>query len=440
VLDDLIASTSIRLDRGLAGSMARAILTGDFGRDPASLSPDTFDVGRYELSGPTTPEGLAEGGDWEQIGMALMPYGGADPWLAARVAITAPQNGRAGELRWLLEAIRADETMPRSLRIAAVAGLASLGADVFADVATIRAETDLTVFESINVGLAAAGVGDDATARAIERDLAAAHGQRLGPWVRLFATSDRDDVAEMTALFAVLAARVGDPLAPAMLDYARAHPSAETSHALESAATIAAMLERTPAAATSFAYTVDGLRRVVNLAPGDSLTVALTGSQRATLVVERLSGDIGVAAKWNAPADVGALTLDPTITLRRTAPGSAPANRLVTVDLRVGFTSDALDSGCYTVVEQVPSGLVPLAGSVGQAVEETIIWPSEVVGQQVTFCVPHDDKSHVSGADLRYMARVVSTGVFAWEPALMTIDGVPEVVTVTGAGTVQIDR
>ena len=121
---------------------------------------------------------------------------------------------------------------------------------VFADVAALRAEPDLTAFESIHLGLAAAAIGDEATARSIERDLAAAHGQRLGPWVRLFAVSGRDDVAEMTALFAVLAARVGDPLAPAMLDYVLAHPSAETSHALEAAATVSALLERTPASAT----------------------------------------------------------------------------------------------------------------------------------------------------------------------------------------------
>jgi len=38
------------------------------------------------------------------------------------------------------------------------------------------------------------------------------------------------------------------------------------------------------------------------------------------------------------------------------------------------------------------------------------------------------------------MARVVSAGTFTWEPALMTIDGVPEVVTVTGATSVRIDQ
>ena len=369
-----------------------------------------------------------------------MPYGGGDPWLTTRVAIADPLAASARDLRPVLEAIRDDFSLPRDLRVAAVAGLASLGVPVFGDVAALRAETDLTTFESIHLGIAAAALGDETTARAIEHDLAAAHGQRLGPWVRIFASSNRDDVAEMTALFALLAARVGDPLAPAMLEYVQSHPSAETSHALEAAATISALLERTPASATSFAYTVDGKRIVVDLAPGEATTIALTAAQRATLVLEPIRGKVGVAVSWREVADIGSLSLDPTIQLSRTAPTTAPASRLVTVNLLAKFTGEALDAGCYAVTEQVPSGLIPLAGAIGQDTDTSIIWPGEVVGQQVTFCIPHGELSNPTSANLRYMARVVSTGTFTWEPALMTIDGVPEVVTVTGTTMVRIDQ
>jgi hypothetical protein len=440
ILEDLVASTSIRLDRGLAGKMARSMLEDAFGRDSATLPPDTFDPSRYPIQGPQGEGDSATLDDWQEFGISLMPYGGADPWLATRVAIADPLAASARDVRGLLEAIRNDWSLPRDLRIAAVAGLASLGVPVFGDVAALRAETDLTAFESIHLGLAAAALGDEATARSIEHDLAAAHGQRLGPWVRLFAASSRDDVTEMTALFALLAARVGDPLAPAMLDYVRSHPSAETSHALEAAGTISALLERTPASATSFAYTVDGKRTVVDLAPGDATTLALTASQHATLVLEPIRGKVGVAVSWRAVEDIGSLALDPTIQLSRTAPAVAPANQLVTVNLRATFTVDALDAGCYAVVEQVPSGLVPLAGAVAQETDASIIWPSEVVGQQVTFCVPHDNLNNKTAANLRYMARVVSTGTFTWETALMTVDGVPEVVTVSGTTTVRIDQ
>lgn len=443
VLEDLIASTSVRLDRVLAATLARSMLEDAYRIDAATLPPGAIDPWRYEVHGPTDAETvdmpLAE---WEELGIALMPYGGADPWLTARVAIADPRYAESRGIRWLLEAIRNDETQPRDLRVAAVAGLASLGLPVLADVLALRAETDLTIFESINLGLATAALGDEVAAREVEQVLLAAHGQRLGPWVRLNAGTDRDDVPEMTALLAVLAARVGDPLAPAMLDYVRAHPSAETSHALEAAATVSALLDRTPATATSFAYTVDGRRTVVDVKAGASVVISLTGPQGASLTLERLSGDVGVALSWREAANVAALTLDPAILLGRTAPTVTPAGQLVTVNLRAGFTADALDSGCYAVVEQVPSGLIPLIGAIAQDPDPNLnlIWPSEVVGQQVTFCVPHDDRINATTASLRYMARVVSTGTFTWEPAVMTIDGISEVVTVSGTATVRIDE
>jgi hypothetical protein len=439
LLLDLAWSSSLRLDRGLAGTMARTMLQETFGRDPSTLPPDAFDLTRYPIDGPVDADSGDSIEDGQPIGIALLPYGGTDPWLATRVALANPGGETSRNLRGLLSNIRLEASLPRDLRIAVVAGLAALGEPVFDDVAALRTETNLSVFESIHLGLAAAFLGDDATARSIERELLQQHGQRLGPWVRLNAASSRDDVAEMTALLAMLAARVDDSLAPGMLDYVRANPSGETSHALESAVAIAALLERIPASATSFAYSVDGKRTVVDIEPGGAETISLTGSQRATLVMERISGDVGVAVAWQEGADVASLALDQTIGLTRTAPATVPASRLVVVNLQATFTSGALNAGCYAVVEQAPSGLIPLAGAVGVESSAAIIWPSAVVGQQVTFCVSPDARRGGSIESLRYLARVVSTGTFAWEPAVMTLDGIPEVVTVTGTSTVRID-
>jgi uncharacterized protein YfaS (alpha-2-macroglobulin family) len=337
-------------------------------------------------------------------------------------------------------AIRDDTTLPRDLRVAAVAGLASLGEPVLADLQTLRAEPTLTTRESILLGLAAAALGDEATARAIERAVLEASGQRLGPWVRVQAGSSQGEIAEVTALAALLAARIGDPLAPAMLDYALDHPSAETSHALGAAATIAALLDRTPAAATAFAYTVDGRRTVVDIPAAGSVTIAVSGAQRATMRLEPISGEVGVAVEWRAPADPGSLAVDSTIGLTRVRLDRTSADQLVVVTLQATFTSGALESGCYTVVEQVPSGLIPLAEPVGQRESESIAWPTSIEGQRVSFCFPHGRRSNPTTATLRYVARVVSTGTFAWEPAIMGLDGVPEVVALTGGATILIEE
>jgi hypothetical protein len=435
---DLVDVTSQRLDRQVAAGMARSMLEDVFGRTSATLPPETFDASRYEINGPIRPEWGDTLDDWQHVGIALLPYAGADPWLATRIVFNDPAFERADDLRWMLQLIRDDAALPRDLRVAAVAALASLGEPVSADIATLRTLPDLTQMESIHLGLAAAAAGDEATAREIERALLVAHGQRLGPWVRLNGASARNDVAELTATLAVLAARVGDPLAPDMLEYVLAHPSTEASFGLEAAATVAALLDRTPAAPASFAYTVDGSRTVVDLTAGQAVTLSLTAAQAAAIRLERVSGQVGVAIAWREGAEVAARTLDPTISLTRAAAASVPANQLVTVTLQVAFKASALDAPCYGVTEEVPSGLIPLSGPVGVADVDTIVWPTDVVGQEVTFCVSRDPDHRASSATLRYVARIVSTGTFTWEPAVMRLDGVPEVVTVTGTTSLRI--
>lgn len=434
---DLVGSASVRLDRQLAAGMARAMLVEAFGRAPDSLPPSTFDLSRYEIDGPLSPDSGALS-EWQGYGIPLVPYGGPDSRLATRIVIDDPAFERAGDLRWMLGLMRDDASLPRDLRIAAIAALASLGEPVLADVTALRGEPDLTQMESIHLGLAAAALGDEATAREIEQALLTAHGQRLGAWVRLGGASTGDDPSELTALLALLAARIGDPLAPAMLEYVLAHPSTETSHDLEAAATVAALLERIPAVPTSFAYTVDGTRTVVELAAGQAVTIALTAPQAAGLRLERLSGDVGVTVAWREAADLAALELDPTIGLTRTVQATVPTEQLVVVTLVATFETAALDAPCYAVTEHVPSGLVPLAGPVGVDDSGTINWPSEVAGQEVRFCVSRNPKHRLGVVTLRYVARVVSTGTFTWEPALMHLDGAPEVVTIAGGGSVRV--
>ena len=138
------------MSENASGWTLLAFATAD-STDSATLPPDTFDPWRYPIEGPTSARNVGDLG-FEQVGIALMPYGGTDPWLAARAAMTDPRNARAGELRWLLQAIRDDASKPRELRVAAVAGLASLGAPVFGDIAALRVETALTPFELIHRG------------------------------------------------------------------------------------------------------------------------------------------------------------------------------------------------------------------------------------------------------------------------------------------------
>jgi hypothetical protein len=260
----------------------------------------------------------------------------------------------------------------------------------------------------------------------------------LGPWVRV-PDGDREATLEATSLLAMLAAGLGDPLALDMIEFVSANPTQESTHALELAGAVRIALERTPAATASFAWTVDGRRTVVRLDPGESTTLSLTAAQRATLRVERLSGEVGVAVAWRDLAEVDGLATDPALRLTRSFPDSPiPTDRLVTVELSAVFGSGALPSDCYEVVEQVPSGLAPVWTS-PPARGYVLVTPAEIAGQRVTFCVSTDTTARGEPtAHLAYVARVVNEGAFAWEPAVMQLPGVSEAIAVTGGTTTRI--
>jgi hypothetical protein len=108
------------------------------------------------------------------------------------------------------------------------------------------------------------------------------------------------------------------------------------------------------------------------------------------------------------------------------------------VNLTATFAGGAPE-GCYTVTELVPSGLAPLAAGDGGDEEEdqpAVSWPTSVVGQEVRFCADNDAKDHT--AQLRYRARVINAGTFAWEPAVMQLAAAPDLLAVTPGGTVTI--
>jgi hypothetical protein len=113
-----------------------------------------------------------------------------------------------------------------------------------------------------------------------------------------------------------------------------------------------------------------------------------------------------------------------------------------------GPAADA-DAPCYELVEEVPSGLAPLP-SWEVAAGGSVVGPSSVVGQRVTFCVsnpvldfpdragPSPTAKPVREATLVYVARVVNEGTFTWEPAILQLEGAADVGTTVLGGSVSI--
>ncbi len=122
LLSALSDASSVRLDRSIAQSNARKILVATFGRDAASFPPADLDPSVYPIGTATS-----DGGTTTQGGVALLPYGSLDPWLAARIALMAPEALPAATLGNTLASIRDFPTTKRDLQIAALAGLAGTG-------------------------------------------------------------------------------------------------------------------------------------------------------------------------------------------------------------------------------------------------------------------------------------------------------------------------
>ncbi len=161
---------------------------------------------------------------------------------------------------------------------------------------------------------------------------------------------------------AVLAAALGDEQAPLFWAYVDANPAVDQIEVLPAVAYVAKRLERTPVKPASFAYTVDGTRRIVDLEGGRSFELTLNAGQLRSLTIERISGSIGVTTSWHEPVKPSEFQPDRDVSLTRTVTPTktVASSDLVKVELVVKFGPLA-SAGCHQVTELVPSGLTPVS-------------------------------------------------------------------------------
>ena len=434
LLESLAWSGGARLDQALAQAWARRILVDTFGHAPSSLPPASFDPTRYQR---------------QDGAVSLLPYASVDSTLAVQLALLAPGWFSADGLRGALDSAFGTTDASKRTReqnAMLLAGRAALGGATLGEVRAALAQPGLTIREQLYLALAAEGVGDDPTARSVERDLLGAAGETMGVWVRLRVGATLDDTLEATALLSLVAAGLGDPLAMKAEAYVEATPPTDQLFVLQELAFVQRALDRTPSAAASFAFTVDGARRVVELRPGESRTFVLTAAQRATLSLQALSGQVGVAASWQTPLVPSASNSDPALRLTRSVRPVGSSQSLYEVTLRATFGPQAL-VGSYVVTDLLPSGLAPAtrfaswqvaAESEGvpaaspSPAAEVVAWPCAVEGQRVLFVVaPTQEHRTVA---MHYLARVVTGGDYAWEPAVLQSASAPQSLTFTPPG------
>lgn len=432
-LEGAAASDGARLDQALGRAVARDLVARYFPTavDAGSGAGDTvaFDPNQY-----TSADGLS-----------LLPYSGSDLELTADAALIAPDRFRAPDLRDSFQRVLDDPESTRERRIIALAGRAGLGDPVLVDVRSAAAATDLTPIEQLYLGLASAALGDDVTALRMESGLLSLYGGRQGPWLRLAIGSTPDETIHGTALLEMLAADVGDPIASAADAYVASHPTTESVPQLIQLGYVQAAIGHASSAPASFAVTVDGVRKVTNLAAGDALRLVLTANQAASMSVEPLSGKVGLASSWEAPIDLAATPVDPAVTITRTwsPSGDLPASAVAAVTITLDFHGSLGQNECYEVTDLAPSGLAPVARLAdwqiddnGNRIVPDVVDPYAIEGQRVRFCAA--PPSNMTTATLRYYLRVVTTGTYVWEPAIASSSITAAGVSRTEAATIVV--
>ena len=409
LLLDLASSGSARLERGLAADIAAQLIAKRYGGGDVDPSAATFDGAAYQR---------------DDGGLAVVPYASSDLEVSMLAALVAPDRFNAGSLRTYFQAVADNAKETRERRNQALAGLAGLVAPVLPRVRAAAADPELTIRERLALGLGAAALGDNETARSITVGLVGAYGEAVGDQARLRVGSDSADITAGTALLAMLMAATGDPAAARYRAYVDANPDIDATYALHEAGYVERVLDHLAPKPGSFAYTAGGTRTVVKLGAGDSFRITLTKAQLPTFSLEPVGGQIGVTSSWRDAVKTTSFENDPDVKIERTVSpsGTVDASKVVVVDLKVTFGNKAA-AGCHRVTELVPSGLVPVTvlreamdPETGEAVPG-VSYPEEQTGQRVVFCAEATPEKRV--VRLRYVARVITVGRYLWEPTIV---------------------
>jgi len=428
-----------RADERLAGAIARSLLVEHLGVDADGLP----DASPFSRSSYQTAEG----------GLALLPYASADLELTVRALVADPGALFPDSARPWLRAIANDRGVTIERRTVALVGLAALGDPVLGSLhATLddgTADGRTRLWAALGLGI----LGDRSAAAAVERSLVARWGERRDDQVRVRISDDAEEVSEATELLALLAAWLDDPLAAEALAYVLEVPPLDDLAVLAQVSVVGRLVDRLPAEPAVVAIVEGGHRSTVAIPAGGTVTMEVLADRRTAMRLEPVSGDVAVTAAWDEPAvsasDLGRPDADLALT-RTLSPASPIApNSLVEVSLDLRVEGPGRN-GTVEVVDIVPSGLVALDG--GQSGRtgcgQYEVGPARVEGQRVVFVVSFRDVADSDDGEthpvvpgtfcLGYLARVVTAGTYAWQPAVARQATSPGLVATAPPATLEL--
>ena len=247
---------------------------------------------------------------------------------------------------------------------------------------------------------------------------------------------------------AVLAAAIGDDLADEYWAYVEANPTADQLHVLEGAAFVVGPRWSGRRSRRSASHTVlDGARETVDLEAGQSLELSLDAAQLGVLQGRAASP---ARSAWPRAGSQPIRAARPGARSRRhdQADGLAGHDRRSSrpghghADGHVRPTGrERLSPGHRPRAERPDAGRS--VGRLGRArtrmacpFEGVVLPVRHVRAACLLLCRTHEARSRT--ATLRYYARVVTPGTYAWEPAIAASRSQDGMAAQTRAGTLTI--
>jgi hypothetical protein len=203
---------------------------------------------------------------------------------------------------------------------------------------------------------------------------------------------------------------------------------------------IKSKLENTKPSSVSFSFTQDGKKTNKILEKGQTFTLVLSQSDLSTISFSDIKGSVGLSTFFEVPLDSTSTKIDKSIFVKRSysvageATDTFSTSDLIKVSLSASMGEISQD-GCYQISDILPSGLKPVTNIYRYGLSTTDIWyPYEINGQRVSFCI---GKAQVD-KPINYYARVISSGEYKAESALIQSLITPSVYNFSAVGAVSI--
>lgn len=385
---------------------------------------------------PALPEENLASYQTQDGGIAVLPYGSSDLEVSSQIAPWAEENFDMEGLKAYFYNLINDPKETRERGIIALYGLASLGEPVLHEVEVALQEKDLNPKEQIYIILSLTKLGNEQPARKLLKEFLKVYGKADGPYMYINAEGDKTELVKISALAAIAGERLMFEEGNKLHKYVMENPPQDELAYLEQITFLQENLTKLTQEETGFTYILQGKKKNIQLAPGETFSLMLTPDKLKLLAFENIKGEVGVTSAYQSTfnssrEDSQDVSLAKDYLVAGKSTRQLLKNDLVEVKISWNIGGKA-PNGVYRITDYLPSGLKAVEKPYQWGVVRSNLgWPVKIDGQRVEFLV-------TGKGDLTYYARVVNPGSFTGENSVIQHIQSGKIFSVTARDKVEI--